>query len=271
MSSIKSYLPKETITLFDHHQDQQIKGVMYFTKQQKPDKTVALEITETKRPSARWINNRYTAPKYDLLNFKSLAVLCFMVAIIGFTSLVLPIAMAETRLRFNYFQNNTNLFQNVAAATKTPNPVESLSPTPEPLDFSLSIPRINLQTVVIPDVNPKEDTIYNEQLKTGVAQARGSYLPGQKGTIFLFGHSTDTPEHITEYNARFYAVKDLENGDEIDINYHGRNYTYKIYDRKITSPFDLDTIRNSNADLILQTCWPPGTDWQRLMVFAKQI
>lgn len=288
MSNIKQFQPKNTITLFDRSIDPKLTGVLYF-KQNIPVSTPFGFIPETnskavaqkrEKPSNRWLDSRYSkASKFELLNFRVLAIIFLMLSIIGFSSLILPVAVAETNLRISYFEQNTGI-NLTSTPTPSPTPFDNsksflLDKTREtetiPQNFSIKISKINLDSMIIPNVDPSFDTSYQESLRQGVAHAKGSYLPGDKGTIFLFAHSTDIPEHITQYNAKFYALKELQEGDQIELDYNGKTYNYQVYGRKITNPFDLDTIRQSGADLILQTCWPPGTDWQRLMVFAKQI
>jgi sortase A len=95
-------------------------------------------------------------------------------------------------------------------------------------------------------------------------------LPGEGGPVFLFAHSTDTIFNIARFNAKFFYAKDLKQGDEIQIDFKGKKYNYLIDHSVIVSPEDVETVRQTPADLILMTCTPPGTDWQRLLIFAKQ-
>jgi len=57
------------------------------------------------------------------------------------------------------------------------------------------------------------------------------------------------------------------------IFYQNKRYNYIVTGSKIVSPMDVSYLVNSqNQDkqqLILQTCWPPGTTLQRLLVFAS--
>ena len=139
-------------------------------------------------------------------------------------------------------------------------------------DFSISIPKIGVESKVTADIDPNSEEAYKSELyKNGVAHAKGSYLPGQNGPVFLFSHSTDTIFNIPRFNAKFFGLKDLNVGDEIDIAYNGKDYKYKISSKKIIDPTDLDTIRQTQSNLILSTCWPPGTDWQRLIIFADLV
>lgn len=138
-------------------------------------------------------------------------------------------------------------------------------------DFRLVIPKIGLESVVIKNVDPNNPSLYGEQLVNGVAHALGSYLPGEDGTMFLFAHSTDAEFNVAKYNAKFYAVRKLEVGDEIMVRYGDKIYKYSVKEKAVISPGELDKIRNSGYKLVLSTCYPPGTDWQRLVVFADPV
>lgn len=135
-------------------------------------------------------------------------------------------------------------------------------------EFKITIPKINIVSDVIPNVDSTNEAVYKEQLMKGIAHANGSYLPGQNGPVFMFSHSTDTLFNVEQFNAKFFALKDLETGDDISISYHGTVFKYIVKDKKMINPDELETIRNSKSDLILSTCFPPGTDWMRLIIFA---
>lgn len=136
----------------------------------------------------------------------------------------------------------------------------------------ITIQKINAIAPIFFDVNPWDDKEYKEVLQKGIAHAKGTAKPGEKGTIYLFAHSSDLPWRITRYNTIFLKLNSLKNGDGITISGSGTEYRYKVTDKKIVSPKDIQYLANSPTNqLILQTCWPIGTDWNRLLVFAEQI
>jgi len=139
-------------------------------------------------------------------------------------------------------------------------------------NFSLIIPRININTRVIPSINLTDKNAVKEALKIGAVQAKGSAFPGQKGTIYIFGHSTNSPWNIKLYNAIFYSLKDIKEGDEIIIIYKGNPFIYRTEKKKIISTDNIQYLANSleKEKLILVTCWPPGTTWKRLLIIAMR-
>lgn len=147
--------------------------------------------------------------------------------------------------------------------------VEPMSPV-DP-EFSIMIPKIAANARVIDNVNPADETEYLDKLQYGVAHAAGTYMPGQNGHIFLFAHSTDYVWNISTYNAVFYLLYKLNEGDEVDIFYQGKRHVYTVTGKKIVDPSDVQYLTNKTESefLTLQTCWPPGTTLKRLLVFAK--
>lgn len=142
--------------------------------------------------------------------------------------------------------------------------------SPADWNFSLMIPKIKINAKVENSVALDE---YETALKTGVAHAKGTSLPDQPGTVYIFGHSTDYPWNITRYSAYFYPLRYLNEGEEVIIAYQGKLFLYKVEEKKIVEAKDLEYLVSQNGEkrLVLQTCWPPGTAWKRLIIIASPI
>jgi LPXTG-site transpeptidase (sortase) family protein len=164
------------------------------------------------------------------------------------------------------------------------NPTPTLTPTPMPIpevpddwpvinkDFSVYIPKLESSAQVFPNIDPGKPEIYQEVLKDGVAHAAGSGLPGSTKPVFLFAHSTNAEWNVVRYNAVFFLLNKLEPGDEVHLVYQNRPYTYQIFDKKIVGAKDISYLTDyqpGREEIILQTCWPPGTILKRLLVFGK--
>lgn len=144
---------------------------------------------------------------------------------------------------------------------------------PPDTKFSIVIPKLGATSRVIPNVDPTNEASFTNELTKGVAHARGTVFPGMEGNVYLFAHSTDTFWNVGRYNAVFYLIKDLVPGDEIIIYFEGRRYTYVVERSEIKDAEDVEYLVQSQQlkgqNLILQTCWPPGTTWKRLYVIAR--
>ena len=134
----------------------------------------------------------------------------------------------------------------------------------------IQIPKISAQAPLISNVDPWNENEYLQKLHEGVALAKGFALPGTGGVLYIFAHSSDLPWNITRYNTAFFRLNELKKNDTVNIFMNGVKYQYKIYDEKIVWPNNIDAIKIRGKNLlILQTCTPVGTDWQRLLLYAK--
>ncbi len=145
--------------------------------------------------------------------------------------------------------------------------------TPINTEFSLIIPKIGINAAVIPAVNPANPGEYLEALQKGVAHASTSYFPNQDGTVYLFSHSTNYDWFVKDLNAVFYLLKNLEQGDVIVLYYKGTQYRYRLSETRVVGPDEISYLvpQTGKKRLILQTCWPPGSTSERLLIFADLI
>ncbi len=143
--------------------------------------------------------------------------------------------------------------------------------TPVSTDYGLVIEKINANARVVADVDPANEKEYVKALSKGVAEAKGSTKPGQNGNLYIFSHSADAPWNIVRFNAIFYLLRELEKGDRIIVFYQGRRYDYIVFDKTITKPSDVSFLSNryDKPVLTLQTCDPPGTLNNRLVIRAQ--
>jgi LPXTG-site transpeptidase (sortase) family protein len=144
--------------------------------------------------------------------------------------------------------------------------------TPINPEFDILIPKIGANARIFPNVDPSNPDIFLPVLREGVAHAAGTFFPGQKGNIYLFAHSTDNFWDVGRYNAIFYLLKDLKKDDQIVVFFNNVRYNYVVTKTEIISPSNVSYITHAQTGkelLILQTCWPPGTTWQRLMILAE--
>jgi len=140
-------------------------------------------------------------------------------------------------------------------------------------EFGVVIPKILANVAVSEDVNPANPEIYQNILRQagGVAHAAGSAVPGEDGVVYIFGHSTDSNFNVARFNAVFYLLRKLEADDLIIVYYRGKDYRYRVKYKKVVDPTDLSDITDVSSPrrLVLQTCWPPGTTWKRLLIVAE--
>lgn len=233
---------------------------------------------------------------YKITRYKKIFAvrfLAFFFMQIGLITLLLifePVITEEGKYQFNQVLGKTHTLPQVITSVNQGNPstlqqaqgsgqaagfgdlaVSGDIITPKDTDFGIVIEKINANAKVIANVDPTNERDYSQALGKGVAHAKGTTFPGQKGNIYLFSHSVDAPWNIVRFNAVFYLLGKLEKGDRIIMFYQGRRYDYIVFDKQIVSPRDTHFLTDSYNDsiLTLQTCDPPGTLLNRLVVRAR--
>lgn len=141
--------------------------------------------------------------------------------------------------------------------------------------FSVSVPSVNLVNVPVQANVVSTDNSYLQVLNHSLAHFKGTALPGEKGNVFIYGHSS-VEWYASLFPHSFLAIFTplihVNIGEKITINFRGKDYTYDIYRTKIIAPNDfsaLDGIKGENT-VTLMTCVPPGIGTQRLIVQGVQ-
>lgn len=143
-------------------------------------------------------------------------------------------------------------------------PAESLK------ENSITIPAINAQALIVQNIDPWDEKVYQKALSKGVAHAKDTSLPWEEGKSFLFAHSSGNPWELTSYNTPFLRLGDLMVGDEILITHEGKVYKYVVDEKISVWPSEVDYLEQSSENqLVLMTCTPIGTSLKRLLIFAK--
>ncbi len=199
----------------------------------------------------------------------------------GFLGPLIPAIRLESAFAFSRLQSTMNHEPSTMnePPASTPALINALvatdgSPiTPVNTDFSIIIPKIGVNAPVIANVDPTKPETYDAALLQGVAQSSTSFTPDQNGTTYLFSHSTNYDWFVKDLNAVFYLLKNLAVGDKVYVYYQGKQYAYVIRQTKIVSPKDINYLVPvaGTKSLILETCWPPGSTAQRLLVLADLV
>lgn len=168
------------------------------------------------------------------------------------------------------------------SAVVTSGPTNAPIPTPTVVnigttEYSITIPKIGAYASIIDGISPFDQKAYSQVLKDKVvAQSKGSSRPGSGNghSTFIFAHSTEQGLSMVRQNAIFYLLGELGVGDVLFVNDQGKIFTYKIYMKKIVNASEIEYLKYSDPSkevLIMQTCWPLGTDWRRLLVFGERV
>ena len=196
-----------------------------------------------------------------------------LAACAGIGYIYLPLAGAEIRYKINNLRSSIfNLQSTFKLPSSGPSKIkiaqERASWEVPDSNFSINIPKISARSRVIENVNASVEREYLAALKNGVAQAAGLSHPGRVGTTYLFAHSTNSPVNYARYNAVFYLLDKLVAGDTVELVYKDRLYKYTVRSTEVLAARDTRYLvpQQEEEILILQTCYPPGTSWKRLVV-----
>ena len=192
----------------------------------------------------------------------------FFAGLISFVFLLGPLVQAEVKYRIDRAFGVKRTIDSFASVQAQENQIVPVS-----TEYGIVIEKINANAKIIPNVNAGKEQEYVQALTAGVAQALGSTPPGQAGNLYLFSHSTDAPWNIIRFNAIFYLLRELEAGDRVIVFYKNRRYDYIVFDKVIAHSQDVSYLTNryDSPVLTLQTCDPPGTLLNRLVVRAKLV
>lgn len=139
---------------------------------------------------------------------------------------------------------------------------------------SVTIPKINIQIPIDFTLNTYDENVIENSLKNGAIHYPNTVLPGQNGNAAYFGHSSGNIFNSGKYFFAFTLLHDLTTGDLFYINYGGKQYAYRIFDRQVVPPTDVGVIsdsRGKQATAELITCDPPGISTNRLVLWGEQI
>lgn len=215
---------------------------------------------------------------------------CFIsIGVLTLILIVEPVSLEEIKYNLGEITNRKAVLPKVISSagqeipTPTPTPVkngsgfgdifsgESKTIVPVSTDFGIVIEKIDANAKIIADVDPGKEKEYMKALSEGIAHAKGTAKPPEKGNIYLFSHSVNAPWDVVRYNAVFYLLGKMEVGDRIIIFYQGKRFDYIIFDKIIAAATDTNfLIQNYDQSVLtLQTCDPPGTTLNRLVVRAR--
>ncbi len=135
----------------------------------------------------------------------------------------------------------------------------------------LEIPSLNINVPLIWTKDPKN---FDKDLQAGVVHYPGTALPGQIGTSYISGHSSNYSWAKGSYNKIFSTLGDLADNTSFKITVVQKNgkdaiYHYVVTHRQEYLPTDQEQFKDTNESVVaLSTCWPVNSTAKRLVVFG---
>jgi LPXTG-site transpeptidase (sortase) family protein len=158
----------------------------------------------------------------------------------------------------------------------------SNDPTPVILDPSVTsvtadprviISKLNIDVPAVYDEESYDERKIQEALERGIVHYGTTALPGEKGNAVFLGHSSNSPWAPGKFKTAFSLLRKLQVNDTFVLHYEKKRYIYQVYERKVIDPSDFSVISQDVEQPIatLITCDPPGANWNRLVIHARQI
>ena len=123
----------------------------------------------------------------------------------------------------------------------------------------INIPAISSDLLLIEGSSSK-------QLKWGAGHVTGTAMPGEAGNCAIAGHRNYT------FGTYFSRLDELKVGDEIDIDYNGKPYKYRVTDSFVVNSDEVWVLGKTEKPIItLITCHPRGSGTKRLIVRGELI
>lgn len=155
-------------------------------------------------------------------------------------------------------------------------PVKTAKNLPLPDKATLIIGEIGVSAPIIFGAGTDAKNIYRN-LENGVVHYSDTPKPGAGGVSVILGHSSAYPWYKGAYGSVFALLGKLKPGDVFSVRYEdGRTFTYSVKQSIIFAPFknndQLSKIeKNPKNSIVLISCWPIGTDYKRIALYAETI
>ena len=135
----------------------------------------------------------------------------------------------------------------------------------------IEIPKLDISAPLI-----LSDSIDNEELekdlKLGVVHYPDSAAPGENGQAVILGHSAGPTWPHIYYDWVFSHLDSLEPGDKIFVYYNGQKITYEVKSKTILEKGgEVPSYDRTKANLLLLSCWPPGSNTRRIAISAEVV
>lgn len=160
--------------------------------------------------------------------------------------------------------------------TEIKNGYDPVAPGDVRPEVEIQIAKIGVDAPVILANDGSEEELQKD-LEKGVVHYPKTAMPGQRGNVYIAGHSSNYSWSTGSYNYIFQGLNGLNVGDKITFKVKQKNgktltYEYEVSDKLEVGADDPRIFDNTQSQMLtLTTCWPVGTSDRRLMIKAYLI
>jgi LPXTG-site transpeptidase (sortase) family protein len=147
---------------------------------------------------------------------------------------------------------------------------QAAAPAPDSHASTLSFVQLE-QPLPLVYSDTLEESRLQEYLEEGAVVLPLGTSFGDPGNVVVTAHSSGTSA-FGPYRFAFARLSELETGQQFQINTPTATYTYRVYDKEIVWPHEVDKLPNDDRSTVtLVTCWPLWTNFKRLLVHAELV
>ncbi len=167
---------------------------------------------------------------------------------------------------------------NTSTPTAIPSVVSTNDCAENKLRINTSVPgrlEVPVMGVNVPIIWTKDSKNFDNDLKSGVVHYPCTPLPGDIGTSYISGHSSNYAWVKADYNQIFAKMNDLPDGATFKVTVVGQDgkdiRLYYVVQRKTVYEANDQAQFTNTADSVvaLSTCWPLNTTQKRMVAFGK--
>lgn len=190
--------------------------------------------------------------------FAGRALLSIAILVLGF--IALNAGYFWDNLKFTFFPPSAKFLSALPAASTTP----AVFAKPDLLE----IESLGIAAPVI-YAEKADEKNFQAGLANGVVHYPGTALPGEKGNVYIFGHSSDFIASEGSYKRVFALLPRIRIGAAIRLSDHrGRVFVYEVKESFVAEKNRVDLLEQGGGKsmITLQTSYPVGTAWKRWIV-----
>lgn len=164
------------------------------------------------------------------------------------------------------------------APTEIPSVVSTNDCAENKLRINTSVPgrlEVPVMGVNVPIIWTKDSKNFDTDLKSGVVHYPCTPLPGDIGTSYVSGHSSNYAWAKADYNQVFAKMNDLPDGATFKVTAVGQDgkdirLFYVVQRKTVYEANDQAQFTNTADSVVaLSTCWPLNTTQKRMVAFGK--
>jgi len=134
---------------------------------------------------------------------------------------------------------------------------------------AIRIPSLGINVPLVMSPSLEDDDVL-DTLAIGAALYPNGIPPGSLGNTFVSAHSTGEPWK-GKYRFAFLRINELQDGNQLHIDYRGSRYTYRMTNKDIVTPTpEFRVISNRPVPTVtLMACWPLWTTNKRMLITGE--